>query len=535
MSGVALSGLFFAKTTVNCKEAKAEKSYYTVKTESALRDAVNLSHKGDTIVITGDIVLNSVLVIPKDKELTISNDGKIRTLKRGNMAGNMIYIDKSTLTLKGLNGTDESPSLLIDGNGNEKPSGINGQIIKNDGVFNMYTGVSLQNNKIKPDFDFFGHNGSVNGIAIFCLNNATFNMYGGTINTNQLDTSMNKYNWSYKFNGIICLSPGSTFNIWNGIISNNISSNGCCSPTVIYCKSESKLNINGGKIEKNNGRVYCEKGVVFNMTGGNIAKNNGGVYCDKGAVVNMTGGRISENSDSIYILGKFIMSGGSIDHNGKHLVIGGEFILSQDAQIVANSIYLYDGKQIVIDGSLKGNDDSYIYISLPTYRLFNTQRIIDVVNGANISNVLGKFRLTNEQYGINAEGYVDDAYQDIEKIDRDTGIKISSCENALNIGTEVKVTKADSIDSIKDSTFYIEISCGNNSCLYSVSFISDGKKYIPEKTDKISFCVPIKDYFNVGKIPQITLYDSNKNAISDGGEIRAEKGVLYIKISAQAD
>lgn len=90
MSAVSVVGLFCAVPNAMCKESKPAPSYYTVKTEKDLRDAVNLSNKGDTIVITGDIWLNSTLAIPSGQDLTIASDGKVFTIKRGNTAATMI-------------------------------------------------------------------------------------------------------------------------------------------------------------------------------------------------------------------------------------------------------------------------------------------------------------------------------------------------------------------------------------------------------------------------------------------------------------
>lgn len=354
-----------------------------------------------------------------------------------------------------------------------------------------------------------------------------------------------------------------------GIISNNTSSTSDYG--IIYCAEKSHLNISGGEISKNNGGIYCERNAVVNMTnghitensygikslgefkmsGGNISENSGigvtssGTFEMYGGNISknsstgvtssvtfeMSGGNISENSGTgVISSGRFTMSGGSIDNNKKGLEINGEFVLSKDSQIVSNEICLAKDIKIVIDGFISGNKDSLMSISLQEYKLFNTQKIIDVINGAKLSDVLGKFKLSNNRYGINSEGYVDDIqYQDFEKTDANTGIKISSCESVLSKDVEISITKVDSIDNVKDTTFYIESLCDNIKSLYSVKFTSNGKQYVPEETGKITFYIPIKE-FDTGKIPEVKLYDSNKKTISEGGEVKAVKGMLYIKI-----
>lgn len=500
ISAVSVFGVLCIAPSAVCKESKPAASYYTVKTEKDLRDAVNLSNKGDKIVITGDIQLNSTLIIPKDKELTISNDGEVRTIKRGNTYKAMIQISQdSVLTLKGINGTDEEPCLLIDGDGNNKSSHSEGSLVINNGTFNMYTGVSLQNNKIgSPDCS------NTWGCAVHCATNSTFNMYGGSISRDQMTKS------GYYNTGIIFLSSGSRFNMSGGIISNNI------------C------------LGVEHGIIHCGTKSLLNISGGEIFKNNVGIYCESNSVVNMTNGHITENGYGIYSLGKFVMSGGTIANNKKGLEIKGEFVLSQNAQIVANDICLAKDKKIVIDGFIAGNKDSLMSISLQEYKLFNTQKIIDVINGARLGDVVGKFKLCDNRYGINHEGYVDDVYQDFEKTDAATGIRISSCENVLGKDVEISITKTDGIDNVKDATFYVESLCDNVKSLYGVQFIQNGKQYVPQQTDKITFYIPIKE-FDTAKIPEIKLYDSNKKTLSESGEVKSVNGMLYVKIPTVQD
>lgn len=565
MSAVSVVGLFCAVPNAMCKETKPATSYYTVKTEKDLKDAVNLSNKGDTIVITGDIKLNSTLAIPSGKDLTIANDGRIRTIKRGNTYTNMIQISQgATLNLKGINGTDAKPTLLIDGDGNNKNSKFDGRIVTNCGTFNMYTGVSLQNNRIEQAED------SLRGGVVGCTPNSRFNMYGGAINQNRL---RNTYAYRGNCYGIIYLWSGSTFNMSGGIISNNTSAT--CAPAenygIIYCEGKSILNINGGEISKNNGGIYCERDTIanmangsitgnsygikssgefkmsggsisensgtgvtstgtFEMSGGNISKNSG-TGVTSSVTFKMSGGNISENSGTgVISSGKFTMSGGSIDNNKKGLEINGEFVLSKNSQIVGNPICLAKGKKIIIDGFISGNSGSFMCISLQEYKLLNTQKVVAVINRANLDDAVGKFRLSDKRYGINYEGYVDTIQcQGFEKTDADTGIRISSCESVLSKDVEVSITKVESIDNIKDATFYIESLCDSVKNLYSVKFTSNGKPYVPQETDKITFYVPIKE-FDTGKIPEVKLYDSNKKTISEGGEVKAVKGMLYIKI-----
>lgn len=419
------------------------------------------------------------------------------------------------MNLKGINGTDEEPALSIDGDGGNKNANRDGKIVTNGGTFNMHTGVSLQNNKIENACGF-------GGCAVRCVNCSTFNMWGGSINQNKMKATN-----GYGCYGIICLTPGSMFNMSGGIISNNTSSTSDYG--IIYCGEKSYLNISGGEISKNNGGIYCESTSVVNMTNGSITENSYGIKSS--GTFEMYGGNISKNSGTgVTSSGKFTMSGGSIGNNKKGLEINGEFVLSKDSQIVSNEICLAKDKKIIIDGFISGNNGSFMFISLTGYNLSDTKKVIYVINGAKLDDVLEKFRLSDKRYRINSEGRVVDVrYQNFQKTDDNTGIIVSSGENVLGKDIKVNITKVDSIDNVKDTTFYIESLCDNVKSLYSVKFTSNGKQYVPEETGKITFYIPIKE-FDTGKIPEVKLYDSNKKTISEGGEVKAIKGMLYIKI-----
>lgn len=531
-----------------CKEVKTNPSYYTVKTENDLQHAINISNKGDSIVITGNISLSRKLDIPSDKDLTISNDGQSRMIQRGNdYKGEMIVIGKgATLTLRSIGGTDENPTLIIDGNGDKVNSDSNGRIISNSGVFNMNTGTALQNNRISHQ----AH--GVRGCAILNSSNSVFNMNGGKISQNMFISS--------DIGGIIFMDENSKLNMSGGIISNNNSTfyeyvghYKTVQSRVIYCKDKNIVNLSGGKIlnnscdgiyanytqismingsiSENDGRGIYMKGGTIKISGGSISKNKqDGICCDNGNV-EMTGGSIYENGGKgIYCNGKVIMSGGLIENNSG-IGISGEFRLSGTARIVSNNINLAKDKKIIIDGPLIGNEDLIMNVSLSEYKLFNTQKIIETDNNVNLHDVVGRFKLANDAYGINSKGYVDDTqFQDFEKTDTNTGIKITALKNTIINNSKCEILKMNPGANVTNATFYMETFFNGIKQLYAVKFSANGQEYIPSEIDKITIYFPIENLYSKD-IPEFKVFDSKKNEITGNSNLSSVDGKLYAKIT----
>lgn len=277
-----------------CNAVNSNSSCYKVNTEDNLQHAINVSNKGDSIVITGNILLSKKLDIPSDKDLTISNDGQSRMIQRGNdYKGEMIVIGKrATLTLKSINGTDENPTLVIDGNGDRIDSYRS--IVINSGTFNMNIGVSLQNNKI--DYYKIGYSDK-EGCAVTCYKGSKFNITGGKISNNQVPWSLTDHS-SY-------------------------------SPAIIRCSENSNIYLGGGQIMNNSCRtiIRAYKTETFEMSGGNIVKNNtfNSIVLQNGSL-NISGGNISENNIGVYLFegAFFIPTGGSITKNGYGVMLKNE-------------------------------------------------------------------------------------------------------------------------------------------------------------------------------------------------------------------
>lgn len=339
-----------------CNAVNSNSSCYKVNTEDNLQHAINVSNKGDSIVITGNILLSRKLEIPSDKDLTISNDGQSRMIQRGNdyYIDAMIVIYKgATLTLRSIGGTDENPMLIIDGNGDRIDS--HRSIVINSGTFNMNTGVSLQNNKI--DYYKIGYRDK-EGCAVTCYKGSKFNITGGKISNNQVPWSLTDHP-SYSPAIIHCSENSNIYLSGGQIINNschtiiraieteafkmsggNIVKNNAVNGIVL---DHGSLNISGGNISDNDNNENYVRGVYlacgkFNMSGGNIYKNHIGVYLAYGRF-NMSGGSISENNVGVYSwFGSFLIpSGGSITKNEYGVMLNSELYSSHYGLEVYNT------------------------------------------------------------------------------------------------------------------------------------------------------------------------------------------------------
>lgn len=247
-------------------------------------------------------------------------------------------------------------------------------------VVNLYGGVLTGNTAVSA------------GGAIIVQGGGTFNMYGGKITGNKavgtlkLDAQGNpvldsKGNWqtenSIGGGGVAMYGDGTTFNMYDGLISNNESIHVECRTASgstsnkagrgggVY--SNGIVNLYGGKITgnkallggavmlsgkkavmqmknsslsgneaKGGGAVVIESGASFTMNGGEISANKGGaaggggIYGTSGTSMTMTGGKIARNRAS--------MGGGLylVDASGSFL---GGMIVTNSAETNGGGIY----------------------------------------------------------------------------------------------------------------------------------------------------------------------------------------------------
>ena len=237
------------------------------------------------------------------------------------------------------------------------------------GTFNMYGGSITGNRELKGA-----------GVDMYC---GTFNMYGGNITGNEAK-NLTTNSENVGIGGGVYMEQNSTFNMYDGTISNNTGEYG----GGVNINSKSVFNMSGGTIE-NNKAIGKNKafgggggvniiGSTFNMSGGTIRDNNtnaygGGVYVGVGSNFNMTGGEITGNIATKYGDGVYVKSAyGNMGH----------FTVSGSAKVFGNNtsnVYLPDGATMTID---KGGFDNAANIGVTTENLPTPGSYVAIATGA---------------------------------------------------------------------------------------------------------------------------------------------------------
>ncbi len=251
---------------------------------ASLADAVAMANSGDTVILLGDVTLNSKLVIEKDITIT-SADGENYKIIRAESFANDDLISV---------GSDADVTLLnvtVDGNGVE---------ITKDGVnlINVNGGsLTIEDGTLITGHNDITETGNTKG-TVFAAGGATVTMNGGEISGNKAlyGSAVTAYNTS---DGNV-----NTFTMNGGIITENISTgreNGTVAGAVQVGQNGSTFNMNGGEIIDNtavnaygagvtvlNGGVMNVKGdaTVFDNTAADKQNN---VYLIDGATLNVTG------------------------------------------------------------------------------------------------------------------------------------------------------------------------------------------------------------------------------------------------------
>lgn len=207
------------------------------------------------------------------------------------------------------------------------------------GTFNMYGGSITGNRELKGA-----------GVDMYC---GTFNMYGGNITGNEAK-NLTTNSDNVGIGGGVYMEQNSTFNMYDGTISNNTGEYG----GGVNINSKSVFNMSGGTIENNkatgNNKAFGGGGGVniagstddtFNMSGGTIRGNKtntygGGVYVSWN--FNMTGGEITGNIATKYGNGVYVKSAYG---NMGHFTVSGSAKVSDNT---TSNVYLPDGATMAI-------------------------------------------------------------------------------------------------------------------------------------------------------------------------------------------
>jgi hypothetical protein len=315
-----------------------------VNTEIELKTTINNATHNIPIVIVlnNDIILKEPLVIPANKNITLTSnlqsgffkligadkrntisvmdkgiltiDGIIVTHKNGN-SGHGIYVNPVGIFVmyKGVitgNTEDQGGGVFNFGNfsmyGGEiydNKCSYNGGGVDNNGNFDMFGGKIYKNKSAEPiDDGTFGDGGGVHNSGIFMLidgeisdnfakragggvcNTDTFIMAGGKISDNRAgDKAGGVYSRS--------MFGTSSFTMYDGIISHNSANfgGGVCIDSKFDMFngviSDNTANLNGGGVYIGYGSVNVAGGKI---SGNKAANNGGGVWVDTNNLVGLT-------------------------------------------------------------------------------------------------------------------------------------------------------------------------------------------------------------------------------------------------------
>ena len=289
---------------------------------------------------------HTITVEAKDSGITVGN-GKTFTLCNCTGSGKITH------------GTDSNGDKY-DGRG----------VDVSKGTFNMYGGSITGNKELKGA-----------GVDMYC---GTFNMYGGSITGNEAK-NLTTNSDNVGIGGGVYMEQNSTFNMYDGTISNNTGEYG----GGVNINSKSVFNMSGGTIENNkatgNNMAFGGGGGVniagstddtFNMSGGTIRGNTtntygGGVYVSWN--FNMTGGEITGNRAAKYGGGVYVKSAYG---NMGHFTVSGSAKVSDNT---TSNVYLPDGATMAIG---QGGFDKTASIGVTTKNLPTLGSYVAIATGA---------------------------------------------------------------------------------------------------------------------------------------------------------
>jgi hypothetical protein len=264
-----------------------------VSNEMELRNAVNNAVEPTVIAFDNDITLTEQLVIPVNKDITLTSTSKFFKLIGGDTG-------RSTL------GPTDYPQAVINVGG----------VLRLDCIVVTCANYPLAWN-------------------LLVLVSGTLILYNGEISGNILGDGL--YN-------------SGTFEMYGGKISNN-------NANAVYNSAGGKFSLFGGEISNNKGFGVYNRGTynqgwsygMFSMSGGVISNNDdGGVQ--NSAIFSMVGGEISNN-----VGGNSMQSGGGVSNSGTFSMSGG--VISNNQATYGGGVYNYpDGNfSLAENGVISGN------------------------------------------------------------------------------------------------------------------------------------------------------------------------------------
>ena len=262
-----------------------------VNSEMELRNAVNNAAKPTVIALDNDITLTGQLVIPVNKDITLSSTSNFFKLIGGDTGRSIL-------------GPTEYPQAVI----NVEGSGV----LRLDGIVVTCADFPLAwNLLVSVSGIVILYNGEISGNSLGdgVYNIGTFEMYGGKISKNNANALYNsEYGTFSMFGGEICNNTG--FGVYNRGMYNSGLNYGM-------------FNMSGGVICNNDGGGVSNSG-TFSMLGGVIFNNQatygGGVYNYPDGNFSLTeNGVISNNKaevgGGVYNAGTFNRRDGVISGN----------------------------------------------------------------------------------------------------------------------------------------------------------------------------------------------------------------------------
>lgn len=338
-----------------------------ITTADALEQAVVNTTAASTLTLSGRIELDSTLVIPSGKSITLDGDGFIapsQTLVQASGVSVLISVEQgASLTINGIT-LDGSLDSAQGTGAIDTLISCHGTLILNSGLLTnaMYDAPSLTNL----------------GIVEILGSDALFEMYGGSIENNTLSCVSR--------GGSVFLSGGSTFTMYGGTIANN---------TCTQFSYATEPATAGVMVVSDLSGTPSGAATSFHLISGTISDNKtsgsshsaGGGVCLYGpdwdswshyARMTMSGGSISDNTAVyggggvfVYGLASLEMTGGSITGNTLTSGLGGGICAYDglkdqsltDAEIVYYST-LYKLAEFVFDGgTISGNQANASVVS----------------------------------------------------------------------------------------------------------------------------------------------------------------------------
>jgi len=253
-------------------------------------------------------------------------------------------------------------------------------IRNNGGIINMYSGARVEAGTAGSALYMWGGMAHVN---------ATFNMYGGTIDASACQEAA--IDMSEVADGKINVS---SVNLYGGTITGGTNSTGGS----ITVRKNTALNIYGGTIQNGKGttggNVYIATGGVCHMYGGMVtggqANNGGNFYLPAGATLNITGGKITngaataDEGGNIYAKGDngnfatvtfrdVEISGGTATTNGGNVSVYRTDLTIEDGTVIKNgtatgragNLRAYQATVMMKGGYIGGGTSNYTSTNRP--------------------------------------------------------------------------------------------------------------------------------------------------------------------------